>query len=67
MARKNLSLSKIGNKNRLGVPHTEETKDKIREKIVGRIVSDVTKRKMSMARSKYYSNKKLEEKNELPK
>jgi len=29
-AKRNMSLSKIGNKNRLGIPHTEETKAKMK-------------------------------------
>ena len=45
-ARQKISKSLIGNKRRLGIPHTEETKRKIAAKSKGRIVSIETRDKL---------------------
>lgn len=48
--RARIGRSKIGNQNRLGKAHTQETKDKIRSSLAGRPVSDFARAKMSITR-----------------
>lgn len=45
-ARSKLRVSKKGNKGRLGIPHSEETKAKIRDKAKGLIMSEETRDKL---------------------
>jgi len=66
--RRKISQALVGNENNLhspgfsGYSHSEETKDRIRKKLQGRMVSDSTRKKMSGARRRYWQNRKGEEK-----
>ena len=48
----------LGNKCRLGIPHTPETLEKIRIAAIGRIKGPKTRQKMRLARLAYWANKR---------
>ncbi len=51
--RNKMSISRLGKNNpRFGKPHSEETKEKIRLRAIGRVFSDETKNKLSKLRFK---------------
>jgi group I intron endonuclease len=51
IVRKNMSVSKRGNKSRIGTTHTEETRIKMSEAHIGKILSEETKAKLSAAKT----------------
>jgi group I intron endonuclease len=58
---KNLSLSKIGNKNHLGILNSEECRRKISMANKGRVQSPEEKQKRREIKLKYYADKRLVE------
>jgi hypothetical protein len=53
--RKKISISLLGNKRRLGIPHSKETKERISSAGKGRKHSEETKRKMRESALRYLS------------
>lgn len=57
LTREHNSKSKMGHRGYL-TNHTEESKQKMREKALGRIVSDETRKKLSERKKEYYRKKR---------
>lgn len=52
--RRKIGLASKGNKYHLGIPHSEETREKIIKALTGRKCSEETKRKMSVSAKKFF-------------